>query len=463
MPLVTAIGTVTGGDTSAALGAEGGRLDSTDGALSLHFPPGALTAETRISIQAITATAPAAVRAWRLSPDGAKFSKPVEIVMSYGDADVRGSTPEALQIGFQDAAGVWNVLKHVQLDTQAKTLTATTTHFTDWSLLQGILLLPVDPTVMIGERVTLVVNNCARVVQRTGNELVSLRSHCEPEGLQLRTDDWSVNGIKGGDADVGYVSAGETGIATFTAPAKKPNPALVAVSTVCTDPTQRFKCMLVSNITIVDQRGWYGSVSYTATVAETLDETTVASTVSTNTKRVTMGTGSGTLRFEPYLIPDSMIVSSAEGSWTESFLKTIIATNDDAVCPWVQNVVHDMQSSGAARSPVRELSMVMMSMSGGRYQLRLGSLAGFSTGSMKLTSSGNLTRGGAHCTAPVPSNQSSLIEAKSFPQFELLVEGDIDPGVPNVISGQKTFTVNKGLGYDTTPAMEVKMKWEFQK
>ena len=137
-PALTAVGTAVGAEASELMGPDGGILASADGALSLRVPPGALAVPTSLTVQAITAEAPGATRAFRLGPEGQTFLSPVELVLSFREEDVAGSAAEALEVGFQNANGSWSVREDFALDAAARTLTGTTTHFSDWSMLQGV-------------------------------------------------------------------------------------------------------------------------------------------------------------------------------------------------------------------------------------------------------------------------------------------------------------------------------------
>src|SRR5882724_5183128 len=60
-PAITTIGTPVGNPVTGNIDASGGSLTSADGKLGLVIPPGALSASTAISIQAVTNTAPGGV------------------------------------------------------------------------------------------------------------------------------------------------------------------------------------------------------------------------------------------------------------------------------------------------------------------------------------------------------------------------------------------------------------------
>ena len=90
--------------------ANGGELTSADGTLRLTIPAGALSTATDIAIQPISNELTGGIGdAYRLTPHGQTFSKPVTITFNYNAADTVGSRPEFLDIAFQDAEGSWQI------------------------------------------------------------------------------------------------------------------------------------------------------------------------------------------------------------------------------------------------------------------------------------------------------------------------------------------------------------------
>lgn len=135
VPAITAVGTPVGSPVTKNVDASGGSLASPDGKLVLSIPAGALSASTAISIQPVTNTAPGGIgSAYQLLPEGTKFNKAVTITFHYTDSDANGSLPYFLYIAYQDSANAWEAdLKQRNLDTVAKTVSITSTHFSIWS------------------------------------------------------------------------------------------------------------------------------------------------------------------------------------------------------------------------------------------------------------------------------------------------------------------------------------------
>lgn len=253
-PTATAVGVVNGSATSATIGAAGGSLSTPDGLIALTIPAGALDSDTEISIQPITNMAHGGIgAAYRLTPDGQTFLTPVTLTFTYTDQDLEGTAVEAFGAAFQTADGFWQLAGDPTIDTTAKTVSVSSSHFSDWSRVQGFQIRPPSKTLKVKKSVGLEVKFCFL----PDDELVLL-SDCDADVVPLnRVSEWSVNGVLGGSGTTGTVS-GSGLTATYTAPATKPSPNVVAVS-ARVDLGARGKALVVSNITIVE--GWTGTTS----------------------------------------------------------------------------------------------------------------------------------------------------------------------------------------------------------
>lgn len=257
-PQATAPGTPNGAATNAIIGAAGGTLSSSDGALSIDIPAGALASDTDITIQPITNTAWGGIGGgYRLTPDGLTFAQPVDLVYDVAPEDLAGSAPAFLGVAFQTDEGFWQVVESASYDESAGTFTATTTHFTDYSLIQGLQIRPYSASIGTGGTVNLEVKYCHEEV--IGGVIIVY--NCDDELAPLGTfSNWSVNGIAGGNATVGRVQilGGDDMKARYTAPTSVPqnNPVAVSVDVAVTGGGSQ---TLVSNITIGGQ--WYGTAT----------------------------------------------------------------------------------------------------------------------------------------------------------------------------------------------------------
>jgi hypothetical protein len=89
-------------------------------------------------VQPLANAAPGGLgHAYRLGPDGKTFIKPITFTFlaSWSDAPI-----DQLTIAYQDAKGYWIRPADVKRDVAAKTLTVTSTHFSDWAIVSA------DPT-----------------------------------------------------------------------------------------------------------------------------------------------------------------------------------------------------------------------------------------------------------------------------------------------------------------------------
>lgn len=158
---VTDVGTPQGEKLTRDIGPAGGTLASADGRFTLTIPQNALTETIAFSIQPITDKADGGLGlAYRLEPSGKTFKPPLQIAVKYDEKDLEGTIPEALSLAYQDQTGAWRAQNAAVLDNAAKTVTFSTTHFSDWLLLRTIGISPVKATVLVGEAVHIKVDSC---------------------------------------------------------------------------------------------------------------------------------------------------------------------------------------------------------------------------------------------------------------------------------------------------------------
>lgn len=259
-PAPTAVGVATGAAVSASIGAAGGRVSSGDGRVVLDIPAGALAADTAISMQPITNLAHGGRgAAYRLSPEGQTFLKPVKLSFAYTDLDLQGTAAEVLGAAFQTAGGHWQWAGKPTIDSAARTVSVTTSHFSDWSMVFGLNLLPKSKTIKPKASLGLQVVMC---YAPPSAEVTPLGYKCADGAdatMQPDARDWAVNGRVGGGS-YGTVSGNGTG-ATYVAPDFEPVPASVAVSVKVRD-LNGDTLLLVSNITVLGSDSWTGTASY---------------------------------------------------------------------------------------------------------------------------------------------------------------------------------------------------------
>lgn len=261
-PAQTPAGVPNGLPTTATIGTAGGTLASGDGRLTITVPPGAMAAGTAVTIQPITGTAPGALGSYRLTPEGVTLAQPVSLTFNYSTDESAATDPQSLRVATRDANGYWVVTPSVHNAAQRR-LTVTTTHFSDWSYVAGLQLMPVARTVEINTQLLLQLSYCG--LGDNNNQQLLLQ--CTDQGA-LEARNWSVNGTPGGNSTVGTV-VGALGQATYRAPPSVPGQNPVAVSAQAT-VDRAFgggTYTLVSNVRVVDVLTEYtGSISGRLTV-----------------------------------------------------------------------------------------------------------------------------------------------------------------------------------------------------
>jgi hypothetical protein len=209
----TEVGTPEGEKVSNDIGPAGGTLASADGRLTLTVPKNAVTETTAFSIQPITNKAETGVGlAYRLEPDGMIFTTPLEISVRYDEEDLEGTLPEALFLAYQDQSGAWHAPTAARLDQAARTLTISTTHFTDFTVATRIQVRPRQRTLYVGESQYVVVARCKR--QTRWDVLWSKPQECSSAIATGVT--WSMRGP-------GSIAESAPGV-IYTAPPQKPSP-----------------------------------------------------------------------------------------------------------------------------------------------------------------------------------------------------------------------------------------------
>jgi len=275
-PIATQPGVPAGDPTTTTIGSGGGELASSDGAFTVSIPAGALTTDTEVGIQPITNTAWGGLGSgYRLTPDGLTFTTPVSLVFTVPESMLARTAPDFLEVAVQDDAGYWYVLRNRSFDVGYGTLTATTTHFSDYSAISGVQIEPVQATVQTGKTVALSVRFCSfETVIADQDNLAALVASCNNELAPLGTfTNWSVNGTRGGSLGDGIVAEhGSPLVAIYTAPPVVPNSNPVAVSVATNFGGQQ--ALLVSNITVTDAGSWAGT-----SVFDLGDGTTITSNI----------------------------------------------------------------------------------------------------------------------------------------------------------------------------------------
>ena len=438
-PTPTPIGTPVGAISSKTIGVTGGMMSSSDGTIQLEIPAGAIAGELSVGIQEITNNAPGrAGKAFRLTPEGTVFSKPVKLRFAYTDEEIVGSVPQLLSIAYQDAKGVWQMYRKPVLDNASKTITVETTHFSDWSKVEGSQLLPNTAKVKVGQSLQLKIVHCANYddpddifIPLPGGET----NECVYNIANLSAKNWAVNAKTGGNSSVGTVSATGTkadGTATYTAPATKPSKNPVAVSVEVADLTQEFSSLtLVANITIEDNAGWTGKIKYHE------EGSIVKAPSAPMTGHVQ----------DAYSYDETQEITKTNASAPEYFWLDLNATSsstyfesaytreESKICSGGYVTEHwwETQENLTGRE-TRSTSLYVAS--DGSYSITFSSV-----GTKGVRKSNNRDKVTAVCPPPDPSYDTTSSSENSIGRVgkETVLQGKIDPKTPNKISGKLEF------------------------
>ena len=147
-PEPTPVGTPVGPATTMTMGPAGGTITSSDGTVTLTIPPGALVADTMISVQAITNNAPGGLTAYRLGPNGMHFSSPVTLRFNYPDSV---QIPELLGIAYQDTDNIWYWAPDYSVDSTTHTVSTSIAHFSDWVDFERVRIVPQQATLWVNQ------------------------------------------------------------------------------------------------------------------------------------------------------------------------------------------------------------------------------------------------------------------------------------------------------------------------
>ena len=294
----TEIGVPLGDRVSAAVGPAGGTLEYGSGELSLTITQGALEQSVEIAIESLENTAPGALgEGFRLTPNSLTFAAPVTLEFGYGDLDLKGVPPEALGIATQGTDGTWQWLDGLSVDPRTKTVRAATAHFSDFALVTGFQIRPYYRQVGTGEAVTIAVVYCYEkkefvpltaaddgspqdddlaplvtpitTVRCTGEDIDDIARDVPATLVLARVTAWRVNGIDGGNGQLGTIAAirndqaaMRTDQALYKSPADVPDPNTVTISADL-PWGEKGKLVATALVEISSGGGYEGSLRYT--------------------------------------------------------------------------------------------------------------------------------------------------------------------------------------------------------
>lgn len=245
----TPVGSPAGNAVKKTIDAQGGQLASADSRVQVIIPAGALSAAKEISIQPISNELPAGIgQAFRILPHGEQFSKPVTIVFNYKAEDTLNTLPQFLDVAFQDEKGNWQALNNTIVDRTKRTLTATTTHFSDWGYFKSMTLTPAEKIVNTEEEVALKVTTRFPYVDPDDQPKGEATTPVYTVPRELRPDE-----IKGWTYQGEGILVSRGAQAFYTAPKKVPaaNPEAIVANI---QMHRKGKFMLFANMTVVNNK-----------------------------------------------------------------------------------------------------------------------------------------------------------------------------------------------------------------
>ncbi|WP_276485973.1 hypothetical protein [Paraflavitalea pollutisoli] len=155
VPKKTPVGEALDPAVNRMIGPQGGTVSSPDNTFRIIVPAGAVSSDTYFGVQTITNTNVAGKgRAFRLTPHGKQFAKPVTLEYVYTAFKDSLTFPISAGLSYQDAAGVWQMPGGGIVDTVTKTVKIQTSHFSDWALMERVSLNPVSASLGEGTKQT---------------------------------------------------------------------------------------------------------------------------------------------------------------------------------------------------------------------------------------------------------------------------------------------------------------------
>lgn len=316
----TEVGAPTGDAVSAGMGPNGGTISSADGRLTLTVPKGAIAETITFSIQPITNKAGGGIgSAYRLEPRGRTFATPLEMTIRYDDADIEGSTVEALAMAYQDEQRAWHLANVTRTDESAKTITLSATHFSDWAFLAKVHISPQKATLRVGKSLNMEIGECMRE-----DQLDWFTRHLEPTSSVCHLTDGQYKWGLHADwyADAGTIDDHGSTKIVYTAPAKKPSPNVVTISYPywVNDDKAGHRGMFTAHITIVDgayrASGHDGPNSYSGIICSLDDSFTISGTNGLTTFPMKFFPTNGTSGTLTFLGSWKAITMSGTGNYT---------------------------------------------------------------------------------------------------------------------------------------------------
>jgi hypothetical protein len=258
---ITSFGKADGQLVSKEIDNDGGTIVSDDGKLELIFPKDALSKKKKITIQPTTnLAANGRGKTYNMEPSGLQFNKPVDIIFHYSENETMGTRAELKGIAMQDDKGKWSALQNIELDSVNKTIKSQILHFSSYSSFDKIVLKPASARVKVEKAASMVIQFVSSPAEEADADNKG-EDYLPPLPPTIPAPEWSVNGEKYGNRNIGWItnSTESATAATFNAPANVPNDNPVAVSVHLKGLKFKFRkkvfndLQLVSNLLIYDR------------------------------------------------------------------------------------------------------------------------------------------------------------------------------------------------------------------
>ena len=211
---------------TGGIGTAGGVVSSSDSVVSVVIPPGALSSSVNISIQSVPDSMPSGIGGvFSLLPEGTVFNIPVTLKIRYVDSLLTSKNPFALGVAYKNGAGQWMSVGHGSVDTATKTIMVPITHFSRWGAFEAYRIEPSRQVLFTDASLPLFVYRYSSAVMDSvgGVPIPAFPTLLTP-------NQWLVNGIHNGNADVGSVStASQSNSGEYDAPASTPTANPIAV------------------------------------------------------------------------------------------------------------------------------------------------------------------------------------------------------------------------------------------
>jgi len=121
------------GGVGWSVGPEGGTVEAAGGFVQLVFPPGAVPSSIDVTVERRSTFPPAAglidARVYEIGPEGARFSKPVELTLGYELDELPVESEESELILYVLDGEEWTAIPGSEADVVEHAVTATVAHF----------------------------------------------------------------------------------------------------------------------------------------------------------------------------------------------------------------------------------------------------------------------------------------------------------------------------------------------